>query len=68
LHFKLVLLEGNDESALSKNKGNFIEIVDLLAEFNPEIAKVVGVGVGGGGMLHVIRNIHLQIFIFRRRS
>jgi hypothetical protein len=33
VHFKLVLLEGNDESALSKKKGNFLEIVDLLAEF-----------------------------------
>jgi hypothetical protein len=33
---------GHDETAQSKNKGNFLEIVDLLAEFNPEIAKVVG--------------------------
>jgi hypothetical protein len=33
---------GHDETLQSKNKGNFLEIVDLLAEFNPEIAKVVG--------------------------
>ena len=31
----------HDESDQSKNKGNFLEMVDLLAEFNPEIAKVV---------------------------
>uniref|UniRef100_A0ACD5WZD2 Uncharacterized protein n=1 Tax=Avena sativa TaxID=4498 RepID=A0ACD5WZD2_AVESA len=33
---------GHDERPQSKNKGNFLEIVDLLAEFNPDIAKVVG--------------------------
>ena len=33
---------GHDEKPSSKNKGNFLEIRDLLAEFNPEIAKVVG--------------------------
>jgi hypothetical protein len=42
LAFQACAFRGHDESALSKNKGNFLEIVNLLAEFNPEIAKVVG--------------------------
>ena len=42
LTFQVCAFRGHDESAQSKNKGNFLEMVDLLAEFNPEIAKVVG--------------------------
>jgi hypothetical protein len=42
LAFQACAYRGHDESAQSKNKGNFLEMVDLLAEFNPEIAKVVG--------------------------
>jgi hypothetical protein len=34
-------LRGHDEMPKSKNRGNFIELVKLLAEFNPEIANVV---------------------------
>jgi hypothetical protein len=34
-------LRGHDEMPESKNRGNFIELVKLLAEFNPEIANVV---------------------------
>jgi hypothetical protein len=37
LAFQACAFRGHDESAHSKNKGNFLEIVDLLAEFNPEI-------------------------------
>jgi len=32
---------GHDETPQSKNKGNFLEILNLLAEFNPEIASVI---------------------------
>ncbi|XP_044426218.1 uncharacterized protein [Triticum aestivum] len=32
---------GHDETPESKNKGNFIELLKLLAEFNPEIAEVI---------------------------
>jgi hypothetical protein len=41
LAFQACAFRGHDESALSKNKGNFLEMVDLLAEFNPQIGKVV---------------------------
>jgi hypothetical protein len=34
-------LRGHDETPESKNRGNFIELVKLLAEFNPEIVNVV---------------------------
>jgi hypothetical protein len=34
-------LRGHEETPESKNRGNFIELVKLLAEFNPEIANVV---------------------------
>jgi hypothetical protein len=57
-----VLLEGNDESALSKKKGNFLEIVDLLAEFNPEIAKVVG-GNAPCNSKYTSPDIHIQMEI-----
>ncbi|XP_062179500.1 uncharacterized protein LOC133884156 [Phragmites australis] len=32
---------GHDETPESKNRGNFVEMIKLLAEFNPEIASVV---------------------------
>jgi hypothetical protein len=32
---------GNDETVQSRNRGNFLEIVRLLADFNPEIVRVV---------------------------
>ena len=32
---------GHDETAQSKNRGNFVEMIQLLADFNPEIASVV---------------------------
>lgn len=32
---------GHDETAESKNQGNFLELRKLLAEFNPEIAEVI---------------------------
>jgi hypothetical protein len=32
---------GNDETAQSRNRGNFLEFVRLLVDFNPEIARVV---------------------------
>ncbi|KAM3372293.1 hypothetical protein ACQJBY_019277 [Aegilops geniculata] len=32
---------GHDERPRSKNKGNSLEMVELLTEFNPEVAKVV---------------------------
>ena len=32
---------GHDERPESKNKGNFLEMVELLAEFNPDITKCV---------------------------
>ncbi|VAI53321.1 unnamed protein product [Triticum turgidum subsp. durum] len=32
---------GHDETPDSKNRGNFIELLKLLAEFNPEIAEVI---------------------------
>jgi hypothetical protein len=34
-------LRGHDETIGSKNRGNFIEMVKLLAEFNPKIACVI---------------------------
>ncbi|XP_039822731.1 zinc finger MYM-type protein 1-like [Panicum virgatum] len=32
---------GHDETEQSRNKGNFLELIMLLAEFNPDIAEVV---------------------------
>lgn len=34
-------LRGHDETPQSRNRGNFVELIKLLAEFNPEIANVV---------------------------
>ena len=42
LAFQACAFRGHDERPQSKNKGNFLEMRDLLAEFNPEIAAVVG--------------------------
>uniref|UniRef100_A0A0A9BZP8 DUF4371 domain-containing protein n=1 Tax=Arundo donax TaxID=35708 RepID=A0A0A9BZP8_ARUDO len=41
LTFQSCALRGNDETVESKNRGNFLEMVMLLAEFNPDIAEVV---------------------------
>ena len=32
---------GHDETPESKNRGNFIELLKLLGEFNPEISEVI---------------------------
>lgn len=32
---------GHDETPQSRNKGNFLELLLLLAEFNPDIAQVI---------------------------
>jgi hypothetical protein len=32
---------GHDETPESKNRGNFLELRKLLADFNPEIAEVI---------------------------
>jgi hypothetical protein len=41
LAFQSCSFRGHDETPQSKNLGNFIEMLKLLAEFNPEIASVV---------------------------
>jgi hypothetical protein len=41
LTFQACSLRAHDEKLESKNRGNFIELIKLLAEFNPEIAAVV---------------------------
>jgi hypothetical protein len=41
LAFQSCASRSHDETPQSRNKGNFVEIVQLLAEFNPEIASVV---------------------------
>ena len=41
LTFQSCAFRGHDETPQSKNRGNFIEMIKLLAEFNPEIASVV---------------------------
>ena len=41
LTFQSCSFRGHDETPQSKNRGNFVEILKLLAEFNPEIASVV---------------------------
>jgi hypothetical protein len=32
---------GHDETAQSDNRGNFIELLSLLGEFNPEVNRVI---------------------------
>lgn len=41
LTFQSCAFRGHDETPESRNRGNFIELIKLLAEFNPEIAAVV---------------------------
>ena len=41
LTFQSCAFRGHDETPQSKNRGNFIEMIKLLAEFNSEIASVV---------------------------
>ena len=41
LTFQSCAFRGRDERPQSKNRGNFIEMLKLLAEFNPEIASVI---------------------------
>ena len=41
LIFQCCAFRGHDETEQSRNKGNFLELIMLLAEFNPDIAEVV---------------------------
>jgi len=41
LTFQSCAFRGRDERPQSKNRGNFIEMLKLLVEFNPEIASVI---------------------------
>ncbi|XP_066357925.1 uncharacterized protein [Miscanthus floridulus] len=41
LTFQSCAFRGRDETPQSKNRGNFIEMLKLLGEFNPEIASVI---------------------------
>jgi hypothetical protein len=41
LSFQSCAFRGHDETPQSRKRGNFVEMVQLLAEFNPEIASVV---------------------------
>ncbi|XP_071708265.1 uncharacterized protein [Rutidosis leptorrhynchoides] len=41
LSFQACAFRGHDESANSKNRGNFLEMLKLLASYNDEVAKVV---------------------------
>ena len=41
LTFQSCAFRGHDETPKSRNRGNFIELIKLLTEFNPEIAAVV---------------------------
>jgi hypothetical protein len=41
LTFQSCAFRGHDEKANSKNKGNFLELLELLAEFNPDLVKVI---------------------------
>nr|XP_051206645.1 uncharacterized protein LOC127321670 [Lolium perenne] len=41
LTFQSCAFRGHDEKANSKNKGNFLELLKLLAQFNPDLAKVI---------------------------
>ncbi|CAH9096781.1 unnamed protein product [Cuscuta europaea] len=34
-------LRGHDESSSSKNRGNFLEMISLLASYNEQVASVV---------------------------
>ena len=41
LTFQSCAFRGHNEKAESKNKRNFLELLGLLAEFNPDLAKVI---------------------------
>ncbi|XP_074561276.1 uncharacterized protein LOC141817538, partial [Curcuma longa] len=41
LTFQGCAFRGHNESIQSRNRGNFLQLVKLLAEFNPEVEKVV---------------------------
>ncbi|KAK9053135.1 hypothetical protein SSX86_029765 [Deinandra increscens subsp. villosa] len=41
LTFQACALRGHDESSTSKNRGNFLEILELLASYNDEVANVI---------------------------
>ncbi|XP_071687213.1 uncharacterized protein [Rutidosis leptorrhynchoides] len=41
LTFQAYAFRGNDETAESNNRGNFIELLKLLASYNDDVAKVV---------------------------
>ncbi|KAL6584269.1 hypothetical protein OROMI_003558 [Orobanche minor] len=41
LTYQACALRGHDESSSSKNRGNFLELLHLLASYNDEVAKVI---------------------------
>ncbi|KAL3646812.1 hypothetical protein CASFOL_009356 [Castilleja foliolosa] len=41
LTFQACALREHDESSTSKNRGNFLELLELLASYNDEVAKVI---------------------------
>ncbi|KAK9053851.1 hypothetical protein SSX86_024926 [Deinandra increscens subsp. villosa] len=41
LTFQACALRGHDESSTSKNRGNFLEMLQLLASYNDEVANVI---------------------------
>ena len=41
LSFQTSAFRGHDESSKSQNRGNFLEMVELLASYNEEVIKVV---------------------------
>ena len=41
LTFQACAFRGNDESVTSKNRGNFLEMIKLLASYNKEVDEVV---------------------------
>ncbi|XP_021980001.1 zinc finger MYM-type protein 1-like [Helianthus annuus] len=41
LTYQACALRGHDESASSKNRGNFLELLTLLASYNDEVSKVI---------------------------
>lgn len=70
LTFQACAFRGHDERPQSKNQGNFLEMVKLLAEFNPEIAKVVmgNAPYGAKYTSHDIQNEILSIFACKIRE
>jgi Domain of unknown function (DUF4371) len=41
LSFQACAFRGHNETPQSRNRGNFLQMIKLLAEFNPEVAQVV---------------------------